>query len=242
MTYNIDRDREMRPGADRPRRAPGLRFAGAVLAVLLVASLAVIGVVTALNGYGESSAGTETAGASRAQSITVAGSAGPTPGSADSATSSTTAPYIHPITDPERIVVPAIGVEATIVDVGLQTDGLMQTPDFGYAGWFSVGPAPGAPGPAVVVAHVDTKGGPDVFYRLRELKPGDIIEISDKAGDTATFAMDSSELAPKSEFPTTRIWNGTNDPVIRLITCGGSFDRSSGHYRANVIVYGHLVK
>jgi hypothetical protein len=61
-------------------------------------------------------------------------------------------------------------------------------------------------------------------------------------GDAATFVVDSKEQQLKSELPTDRIWNDTWQPVIRLITCGGEFDRDWGHYLSNVIVYGHLVK
>ena len=45
------------------------------------------------------------------------------------------------------------------------------------------------------------------------------------------------ERRPKEALPTERIWNRTSEPVLRLITCGGSFDRSSGHYRDNIIVF-----
>jgi sortase (surface protein transpeptidase) len=180
-----------------------------------------------------------TAPPSSATSVTAGGAdatSSPTAGP-----SSTTTIYVHPILDPVRVVIPAIGVDATILKVGVQSDGNMEVPPFGYAGWFRVGPAPGEPGPAVVVAHVDTKKGPDVFYRLDELKPGDVVQISNENGDTATFVVDWSELVPKTDLPTKRIWENTPDPVIRLITCGGEFDRSTGHYKSNTIVYAHLV-
>ena len=48
------------------------------------------------------------------------------------------------------------------------------------------------------------------------------------------------ERQPKQALPTARIWDHTRRPVLRLITCGGSFDRASGHYRDNVIVYASL--
>lgn len=170
----------------------------------------------------------------------------PTAGAASSAitepSSATTTIYTNPIAEPTRVVIPSIEVDATIVKVGVQDDGMMEVPDFGYAAWFSVGPAPGASGPSVIVAHVDSKKGPDVFYRLGELKPGDLVMVSDKNGDTATFAVDSSEMVLKTDLPTERIWNETQEPVIRLITCGGEFDRASGHYKSNTIVYGHLVQ
>lgn len=60
-------------------------------------------------------------------------------------------------------------------------------------------------------------------------------------GTTNTWTVESSEQVPKDDLPAERIWNSTTAPVLRLITCGGSFDRSVGHYRDNVIVYANPV-
>jgi hypothetical protein len=158
-----------------------------------------------------------------------------------SSTTTTTTIYVHPVNDPVRIVIPSAKVDAALVPVGLLENGDMEVPPFGLVGWYSLGPAPGANGPAVIVGHVDTKSGPDMFYYLKDLKTGDEIDIYGRDGDVAVFVVDSSEQELKIELPTERIWNSTQEPVIRLITCTGSFDRSSGHYLSNLIVYGHLV-
>jgi sortase (surface protein transpeptidase) len=141
------------------------------------------------------------------------------------------------ITEPTAIAVPAIGVQAEIVQVGLNADNSMQTPDFGLAGWYAEGPRPGERGPAVIVAHVDSRSGPDVFYRLRDLTPGDEIAVEQADGRSATFVVESMEQTDKDDLPVHRIWNDTDQPVLRLITCGGIFDRSIGHYEDNIIVY-----
>lgn len=149
-------------------------------------------------------------------------------------------PAKHPIQEPVQVVIPAISVKAKLIPVGLLDDGAMETPPFGLAGWYKLGPVPGATGPAVIVAHVDTKNGPDVFYRLRELKPGDKVEVHGADGDVAVFSVDSQEEVLKKDLPTERIWNQTDQAVLRLITCGGEFDAASGHYLSNTIVYAHL--
>ena len=164
------------------------------------------------------------------------------PPTSGSPTTTSTTIYVNPIPRPARIVIPAIRVDAKIIRVGRLDDGKMEVPPFGLAGWYTLGPAPGASGPSVIVAHVDSKEGPDVFFRLKDLRPGDEILIYDEDGHEATFLMDIKEQQLKSELPTERIWNDTWQPVIRLITCGGDFDRSSGHYLSNVIVYGHLTE
>jgi LPXTG-site transpeptidase (sortase) family protein len=148
----------------------------------------------------------------------------------------------HPIMDPFRIVIPAIGVDAKMVYVGIQHDGTMDVPPYGLAAWYKGGAAPGAPGPAVIIGHVDSKKKPDVFHRLGELKAGDLIMVYDRSGNVATFQADTSELVLKTKLPVDRVWNKTTQPVLRLITCGGKWDASIGHYLSNLIVYCHLVK
>ena len=154
----------------------------------------------------------------------------------------TTTQYLHPVERPKRLVIPAINLDAELIEVGLLENGDMEVPPFGLVGWYGLGPTPGASGPAVIVGHVDTKSGPDVFYHLKDLEPGDEVYVYGEDRDTVTFTIDSKEQQLKSELPTGRIWSDIQEPVIRLITCGGDFDRSSGHYLSNVIVYGHLVK
>lgn len=138
---------------------------------------------------------------------------------------------------PVRVTIPAIDVDAEIVDVGLLADGAMEVPDFGLAGWYELGPKPGEVGPAVIAAHVDSRDGPDVFFRLDELESGDEIIVEDADGGVETFAVTERELTPKDELPTERIWSSEDAAVLRLITCGGDFDRSARSYVSNTIVY-----
>jgi sortase (surface protein transpeptidase) len=149
----------------------------------------------------------------------------------------TTKPSPAALGVPTRVTIPAIGVDAKLVGVGLKPDGSMQTPDFGLAAWYELGPKPGEPGPAVVLAHVDSKAnGPDVFYRLRELKPGDQVTVT-YAESTKSFAVTAREEVAKTQLPTAKIWNDAKKPALRLITCGGAFDRRAGSYLDNIIVY-----
>ncbi|HEY8338884.1 MAG TPA: class F sortase [Egibacteraceae bacterium] len=139
--------------------------------------------------------------------------------------------------DPVRIVIPDIGVDARVVPIGLTEEGALAVPDFGLAGWYQLGPRPGDPGPAVIAAHVDSRAGPDVFYRLRELVPGAVVRISDAAGTVHEFTVSAVEQHDKDELPADRIWSDEDAPALRLITCGGAFDYSVRHYTDNVIVF-----
>jgi sortase (surface protein transpeptidase) len=159
----------------------------------------------------------------------------------DEHSSRPTSPPVH-IARPIRVVIPSIDVDARIDRVGLNADNSMEVPEFGRAGWYTNGPRPGQPGPAVVVAHVDSYQGPDVFFRLHELKPGDRVIIRRADGSKGQWRIASSEQTPKDELPTERIWNDTQRPVLRLITCGGNFDEVTRHYLDNTIVYADPVR
>lgn len=144
-----------------------------------------------------------------------------------------------PVARPVGLAIPAIGVnETTMVDLGLDAEGRLTAPeDFARAGWFVNGPAPGAPGPAVIVGHVDSRQGPAVFFRVRELKPGDEILVPRADGSTARFLVDAVRQYPKDAFPADEVYGATADAQLRVITCGGSFDRSVRSYRDNIVVF-----
>lgn len=142
---------------------------------------------------------------------------------------------------PVQIRIDAIGASAPIDPLGLNPDGTLQTPaDFDRAGYYTGRPNPGAVGPAIIVAHVDSKAGPAVFYRLRDLQPGDEVTVTRADGSEVAFLVDRLERHPKDAFPTDAVYGPTPDATLRLITCDGSFDRSSGHYRDNLIAFAHL--
>ena len=141
---------------------------------------------------------------------------------------------------PTSITIPAIGLHAPIVAVGLQANGAMQLPDPGQVGWYRLGPRPGAPGPAVLIGHVDNRTGPDVFYRLRQLRPGDQILIGHSDGTTSRFLVGRLEQHPKTALPVARIFNRTSQRVLRVVTCGGKWNPETRHYNDNVIAYGEL--
>jgi len=145
---------------------------------------------------------------------------------------------------PVGLAIPSIGVASrSIVELATEADGSLEVPrDYGQPGWFTPGPAPGQLGPAVIAGHVDSEAGPGIFYRLGELRPGATVEVARDDGTTARFVVDKVERYPKNAFPTTAVYGDTTHrSELRLITCGGAFDRSTGHYVDNVVAYAHLI-
>jgi sortase (surface protein transpeptidase) len=143
---------------------------------------------------------------------------------------------------PVGIRIPAIGVDASMIPLGLRPDRTIEVPqDFAQTGWWVDGPEPGEPGPAVVLGHVDSRSGPAVFFDLRYLQPGDEVVIDRMDGTTVTYRVDRLEQHPKDEFPTEAVYGPTADAQLRLVTCGGDFDRGIRHYVDNIVVFASLV-
>jgi hypothetical protein len=143
---------------------------------------------------------------------------------------------------PVRIRIPAIGVDSALIALGLAADGTLQVPvDGSVAGWFTGSPTPGEHGPSVIAAHVDWNHAPGVFFRLRDLEPGAEVAVDRADGTTARFEVLEVEQYPKDAFPTERVYGDIDHAGLRLITCGGSFDRAARSYRDNVVVYAGLV-
>ena len=142
---------------------------------------------------------------------------------------------------PLSLDIPTIGVHTRLMTLGLNRDGTVEVPPVtrtAPAGWYKNLSTPGEAGPAVILGHVDAeRGGPAVFYRLKELKKGDDLSIDRADGRTAYFTVRSVARYPRTDFPTDAVYGSRPDAELRLVTCGGSFDPIQRHYRDNVVVY-----
>ena len=140
--------------------------------------------------------------------------------------------------DPVRIRIPAIGVDAPVQPLTVDQNGVLPPPDtYDGAGWWRDGPEPGQRGPAVIAGHVDSKRGPAVFFHLTDLSRGDQIFVDRADGPTTVFTTQRVEQHDKNAFPTDAVYGGVPDSQLRLITCGGKFDRKAHRYIDNVIVF-----
>ena len=141
---------------------------------------------------------------------------------------------------PTRVVIPSIGVNSSLIMLGLQADGTLQVPPGPTpAGWFDAGPTPGSVGAAVIAGHV-TYNGRGVFFHLAELRPGASIQVRRNDGRTAVFTVTSIESFPKDHFPTIEVYGHTDDPELRLVTCAGDYDPVHHNYPNNLVVFAHL--
>jgi Sortase domain len=217
-----DPDQPSPAGAGRSARRNGpVRVLVVVGAVLAVAA----GVAAVSTRHADSPAPVRTAAAPAASSVPAPVFVTPAPRPAVPAR-------------PLAVSIPAIGLTSSLLPLHLDAAGaLVPPPDFVHAGWYTGGPAPGDQGPAVIAGHVDSRKGPAVFFRLRDLAPGDLVTVSRSDGRTARFRVTQVERYPKNAFPRLKVYQPTPDPTLRLITCGGSFDYAKRSYRDNIVVY-----
>ena len=152
-----------------------------------------------------------------------------------------------PSSKPVAIDIPAIGVHSVIQYVGLTPEHTLQVPapgpHYNEAAWYKYSSTPGSTGPAVIVGHVDSAAeGPSVFFNLGDLRPEDKVLVTRADGMVAVFTVDGVRSFPKDDFPTKLVYGKDEHAVLRLVTCGGTFDDSSGHYLDNIVVFASLVR
>jgi len=151
-------------------------------------------------------------------------------------------PVRHPqaaqVARPVALTIPSIGVQTSLVNLGLTASGALQVPSStAVAGWYTGSPRPGATGSAVIAGHIDSRAGPGVFFRLSRLRPGDRVYVRRADGTLAAFRVTAVQAYPKDSFPTLAVYGPAPDPELRLITCGGIFDPGQRSYLSNIVAY-----
>jgi hypothetical protein len=150
-----------------------------------------------------------------------------------------------PRSEPVAVSIPAIGVRSSLLHLGLNADGTIQVPSVYNrpmeAAWYKYSVTPGQIGSSVIEGHVDTLQGPAVFFRLGALRPGNSIAVTLANGVTAVFRVTGVREYAKDDFPTKTIYGASHYAELHLITCGGAFDFSTGHYLSSTVVFASLV-
>ncbi|MFS4097399.1 class F sortase [Streptomyces sp. AF1A] len=149
-----------------------------------------------------------------------------------------------PRSEPTRLIIPKIGVDAPFTDLTIGPTGQLQPPpaaDTNLVGWYAKGASPGEQGTAIIAGHVDTAVSAAVFAGLDQLERGDRFSVERADGRTANFVVDSAETFAKDDFPSNLVYADASRPEVRLITCAGDYDRTVKDYTDNLVVFAHLV-
>ena len=142
---------------------------------------------------------------------------------------------------PVSLRIPAIGVNARVIPLGLDANGGVAVPPLNtplLTSWYDRGPTPGQAGPAVLLGHVDAAAvGPAVFYKLGDLVPGDLVYVTRRDRRTVVFRVTAVALYPEQDFPSREVYGSTPHPTLRLITCGGDYDERTHGYLDRIIAF-----
>ncbi len=142
--------------------------------------------------------------------------------------------------------VPSADIDQTLNPGGLSDQGTI-SPDQGQMMWFTGNDRvePGQPGIAVVAAHVDYAGEPDVFADLEDASPGEPIVVGYADGTELEFTITSAEVIDKATLQSDpRVWGRQSDRAeLALVTCDDALGyREDGHRTANLVVFASLAQ
>jgi hypothetical protein len=209
------------PPPARPPANPRARFAGIAGTLLLLAGISLVGFAVLAQRHAPQ------------PSRTAAGTIG-----------SLGLDRSLPRSVPEQVDIPAIGVHSKLLHLGVNADGTIQVPSLeteaGLAAWYKYSATPGQIGTSIIEGHVDNLQGPAVFFRLGALHPGDAIDVRLADGITAVFRVTGVREFLKSGFPSDTVYGPARYAALRLITCGGAFDYSTGHYLSSTVIFAAL--
>lgn len=151
-----------------------------------------------------------------------------------------------PPSPPRALRIPAIDLDTDVFGIGRTRDGALQVPQPGpredLAAWYRHSATPGSLGPSIIEGHVDTPRGPSVFFRLGEVRPGDLVQVERRDGWQLSYEVTGVRTVRKEVFPTELVYGaGTGVSTLRLITCA-LFDDEARTHRGNQIVFADLVR
>jgi len=158
------------------------------------------------------------------------------------ATQPTKSPYLAH-SEPTHLTIDSVGIDVDVTPVGKAADDTIEMPPLfdWVTGWYKYSPTPGEKGPAIIVGHVDTYKGISVFWKLRDVQPGDTISVARADGSVVKFKVEALKQFEQADFPTDEVYGNIDHAGLRLITCGGSFDRGTESYTQNTVVFASMV-
>jgi len=144
---------------------------------------------------------------------------------------------------PVMMEIDKLGIVSEVEPVGLARDGRMDVPDgYWHVGWCDLGYKPGEEGNAVIAGHLDSPNGAAIFYRLGELRAGDVIEVQDDDGNWLEFEVQDKRVYKDATFPIEEVFGQTGERRLNLITCSGVFNPSSRNYSERLVIYSELIE
>jgi LPXTG-site transpeptidase (sortase) family protein len=159
-------------------------------------------------------------------------------------------PYNNPysrITAPLRIMIDALGVDAPVVTLGLDSEGVPEVPLNGNdVAWYDFSTKPGQGSNAVFAGHINWERKLGAFGKISKLKEGDTIRLVSDDGREFTYEVFANFAVDPEDPDSLKVMAPTDNDIVTLITCGGTWipdpsERFGGNYTDRTIVQARLV-
>jgi sortase (surface protein transpeptidase) len=153
---------------------------------------------------------------------------------------STFASYTVAANLPRYIFIPKLSVQAVVRPLGLTVNGQLATPDNVYdTGWYTQSSTPGQPGAMVIDGHVSSWTTNGVFYGLKTLQPGDLIEIQRGNGTTVNYSVVKKQVYAYQQVDMSALLSpiDAGKPGLNLITCTGDVIKGTNDFNERVVIF-----
>lgn len=138
---------------------------------------------------------------------------------------------------PVRLIIPRLGINAAVENVGLTADGAMGVPTSRKTvAWFRLGPRPGNKGSAVIDGHSGYKDGAAIFDDLPSLRKGDRLFIKDAKGVVVEFIVRRTRTYGR-DANASDVFDRKDGRHLNLVTCTGTWDASAGTHAQRLVVF-----
>lgn len=137
----------------------------------------------------------------------------------------------HPVTVPQRLDIPALGIQAPVAARGPDGHGALEPPPPpGTVAWYADGVAPGAPGTALMAGWIGDAG--------KRPAVGQEIRVVGVDGAAAGFTVTDVRVADRGRFDVRQdhALSGDGRAELRLVTCAGTGERAADACADHLIV------
>jgi hypothetical protein len=142
-----------------------------------------------------------------------------------------------PVAAPTRVIIAALDIDGPVIPVGVNAASQLDVPpDARTLVWYRYGPSPGGPGSAVIAGHLNWRGTTGIFARLDKIPVGATITVVYDDGSQRDFIVSAVELVDKPAVAVNGTFAREGERMLRLVTCGGEFEKAVRSYRSNVVV------
>ena len=144
---------------------------------------------------------------------------------------------------PKYLMIPAINVDAEVSDLSLNSQGQIEAPDNIYTvGWYNGSSLPGQAGAAFMDGHVSSWTADGVFYNLKSLKPGDVIEVVRGDNTVFTYNVVQVQTYDSANVNMNQALSSINPgtPGLNLMTCTGQVIAGTSEFNERLVVYSEL--